>query len=182
MSRKTRYVIMGLLSEQPLTGYQIKQLIDIRFRFFWNESYGQIYPELKQMVDEGLIEALSLDKQVHQKQTYALTSAGLMAMKQWLVLPVETETYRLEILVKMYFASLVDPQTMIHHIDDFKTQHQKELMILNMFRSELEKIADNHNHQDILSVISLGIKTNQAYLDWCDETKRRLEVNHETQK
>ncbi len=42
--RQTDYVILGLLAEQPLSGYQIKKIVDIRFGFFWSESFGQIFP------------------------------------------------------------------------------------------------------------------------------------------
>ena len=42
--RKTRYVILGLLLEGSLSGYDIKKIIDTRFSFFWSESYGQLYP------------------------------------------------------------------------------------------------------------------------------------------
>ena len=45
--RQTDYVILGLLAERPLSGYQIKKIIDIRFQFFWSESFGQIFPALK---------------------------------------------------------------------------------------------------------------------------------------
>lgn len=54
--KKTRYVILGLLNEEPLSGYDIKKIIDIRMSFFWQESYGQIYPELSKLREEGLIE------------------------------------------------------------------------------------------------------------------------------
>lgn len=29
-TNKTRYLILGLLSEQPLSGYQIKKIVDMR--------------------------------------------------------------------------------------------------------------------------------------------------------
>ncbi|MCK7479112.1 MAG: PadR family transcriptional regulator [Candidatus Moduliflexus flocculans] len=62
MANNTKYVILGLLTEAPLSGYEIKKLVDIRFRFFWSESYGQIYPELKRLTAMGLIdESLSSD-------------------------------------------------------------------------------------------------------------------------
>ncbi len=54
--KKTRFVILGLLNEEPLSGYDIKKIIDIRMSFFWQESYGQIYPELGKLREEGLIE------------------------------------------------------------------------------------------------------------------------------
>ena len=54
--RQTDYVILGLLAEQPLSGYQIKKIIDIRFSFFWSESFGQIFPALKSLASEGFVE------------------------------------------------------------------------------------------------------------------------------
>ena len=40
------YVILGTLARRPLTGYEIKQVVDHSTRFFWAASYGQIYPDL----------------------------------------------------------------------------------------------------------------------------------------
>ena len=54
--RQTDYVILGLLAEQPLSGYQIKKIVDIRFQFFWSESFGQIFPALKSLALAGLVE------------------------------------------------------------------------------------------------------------------------------
>ena len=49
-------VILGLLSLGPRSGYDIKTVVDRSTRFFWAASYGQIYPELRRLEDEGLIE------------------------------------------------------------------------------------------------------------------------------
>ena len=51
--QKTRSAILGLLSWQPMSGYDIKKLIEMGLRHFWSESYGQIYPTLEQLVKEG---------------------------------------------------------------------------------------------------------------------------------
>ena len=51
--RQTDYVILGLLAERPLSGYQIKKIVDIRFGFFWSESFGQIFPALKSLAVQG---------------------------------------------------------------------------------------------------------------------------------
>src|SRR5438132_1640464 len=53
------YVILGALRAEPKSGYEIKRLVDKATRFFWAASYGQIYPELRRLRDEGLIEALA---------------------------------------------------------------------------------------------------------------------------
>lgn len=175
--RQTDYVIMGLLTEAPLTGYQIKQIIDIRFKFFWNESYGQLYPSLKSLSVDGYIEECPADAaQKRAQKTYRITSYGLIALKEWLKQPVEKESVRLEILLKMYFSCLTPPEVIIGHLVKFQEAHAQDLGVLNAFEKELKGILDKDpNHADILRVIDFGQKVNAAYLDWCRETIEFLE-------
>lgn len=178
------YVILGLLSEQPLTGYEMKKIIDLRFRFFWSESYGQLYPELKKMLDMQFIVLDSNTEASRGKQRYKITPAGHEELCHWLYLPPETETLRLEVLLKMYFAKLASPDVMRTHVASFLAAHQLDLLVLKQFKIELERIEDpHHNHGDILRVIDFGIKTNDAYVTWCAETLCYLqgEHDHETQ-
>jgi DNA-binding PadR family transcriptional regulator len=53
----TAYVVLGMLSLGPKSGYEIKALVDKSTRFFWAASYGQIYPELKRLAEAGLVAA-----------------------------------------------------------------------------------------------------------------------------
>ena len=52
--KKTRFALLGLLSWKPMSGYDIKKIVDIGLSHFWNENYGQIYPSLDALVKEGL--------------------------------------------------------------------------------------------------------------------------------
>jgi len=177
MSTKTRYVLLGLLTEGPLTGYQLKKLIDVRFRFFWNESFGQIYPELKRLEHEHLISSQS-EVIANSKRTYALSALGYQTLQVWLQQPVETESYRLEFLLKMFFAGHSDDAVKRQHIETFRKTHDQEIHVLKSFEQELKNL-DHPNHQDILAVIQFGLKTNQAYVEWCDETLKKLKEPHE---
>ena len=49
-------VVLGLLAHGPRSGYDIKAAVDRSTRFFWAASYGQIYPELRRLEREGLVE------------------------------------------------------------------------------------------------------------------------------
>ena len=44
-----------MLSIKPMSGYDIKKLIETSISNFWTESYGQIYPMLKTLVAEKLV-------------------------------------------------------------------------------------------------------------------------------
>lgn len=174
--RQTEFVILGLLSESPMTGYQIKKIIDLRFRFFWNESYGQLYPTLKSLTHRGLIEeTVAARKGERNQRAYKLKAQGLKELQDWLTQPVERESLRLEVLLKMYFSNLVSAETMLGHVETFREKHQKDLKWLEQAKAELESIIDQHpNHPRVLRVVDFGIKVNEAYLKWSGETIRFL--------
>ena len=176
MKRQTDYVILGLLSESPLTGYQIKKIIDLRFRFFWNESYGQLYPTLKSLLHDGLIEEIFSDDTQRAQKTYRIHSNGLSALREWLQQPVQRESVRFEILMKMYFSHLIEAEAMIQHLLLFQKAHEQDLYILKMFENEIKPIIDqDSNHPYVLRVIDFGQKVYEAYLDWTKETLLFLE-------
>jgi DNA-binding PadR family transcriptional regulator len=171
---KTRYVILGLLTEGPMTGYDIKKIIDIRFSFFWNESYGQLYPMLKALAEENLITA-DKNSEGRGKVTYAITNEGRKALKEWLHEPVEKEIVRFELLLKMYFSAETSADVMKSHVQAFMDIHLKQLAMLDMFEKELRPIADQDNHKDVLRVIDFGQKVYRAYTEWGEETIKYLE-------
>lgn len=173
--RQTDFVILGLLSETPMTGYEIKKVIDVRFQFFWSESYGQIFPALKSLYENGLIEECRAEEQKRAKKRYQITAAGLRTLREWLSLPVERESIRLGILLKLYFSHLADPEIMLSHMRKFQAAHEEDLQILSHFEKELKPIADEENHLEVLRVIDFGQRVNKAYLDWSRETIQFLE-------
>lgn len=175
--RQTDYVILGLLAEQPLSGYQIKKLVDIRFRFFWSESFGQIFPALKSLAAAGLAEECAPEASGGRAaKRYQITPAGRSALVDWLQLPVEKESLRLEILLKTYFSNYTAPDVMLKHLSGFEESHRQQLQILESFHAELSRIPDeDENHREVLRVIDFGRKVNRAYLEWCLETREYYE-------
>jgi PadR family transcriptional regulator AphA len=175
-ANKTRYVILGLLSEEPMSGYDIKKIIQMRFQFFWKESYGQIYPELSRMEVEGLVEILPQDKGTHRpKKVYGITDAGRESLKGWLMAPPEQEARRYEILLKLYFGHLVPVDHLMGYISRFRSEHQADFQLLTQVKAQLEDILNMHeNHIYIMMTVLLGLKMNLAYVDWADEVLELL--------
>ncbi|TLM82718.1 PadR family transcriptional regulator [Pseudarthrobacter sp. NamE2] len=67
-----RAAILSLLAETPSNGYGLIKTIAEKTDGAWRPSPGSIYPTLQQLVDEGLIEALSDGRGTG----FALTDAG----------------------------------------------------------------------------------------------------------
>jgi PadR family transcriptional regulator AphA len=181
---KTRYVILGLLSEEPLSGYDIKKIIQIRFTFFWKESYGQIYPELARLEEEDLISIIPQREETKRaRKVYQITEKGQEALKQWLLLPPESEVRRYEILLKLYFGNLIPVEHLVRYISSFRLDHQKELQLLKQAETELRGILHEHqNHIYILMAVLLGLKVNAAYIDWADEVIGMLDEHKKNEE
>lgn len=171
--KKTRYVLLGLLQEEELSGYEMKKAIDIRMSFFWQESFGQIYPELNKMIEEGLIDFSSnesSEKMKREKIRYKITPKGEEEFKKWMEAENEKDTARSEFLLKMFLSTDKNTEEMRRHIVQFKEQSEEKLKLFNLFYEELSKIVDMHNnHRYILRVLDLGMRQAKLYIDWSNE-------------
>src|SRR5215212_9130504 len=105
----TGKVVLGMLAARPRSGYEIKHLVDSSARFFWAASYGQIYPELKRLEDEGLIRGKDRAQGARQRTVYELTAAGKRAARAWIDGPPQVFELRDEGLLELFFAGSVDP-------------------------------------------------------------------------
>src|SRR5262245_41220090 len=106
----TAYVILGMVSKEPRSGYEIKAAVDGTTRFFWAASYGQIYPELKRLSDAGLVVGSEAPTGGRRRTVYEITADGEEELKAWLRQPPETFELREEGLLKLFFANLLPPE------------------------------------------------------------------------
>src|ERR671930_1221400 len=75
----TGRVILGMIALGKRTGYDIKAFIDRTARYFWAASYGQLYPELKRLEDQGLVRGRPEPSGGRARTVYDLTEAGATA-------------------------------------------------------------------------------------------------------
>ncbi|MFC1406509.1 MULTISPECIES: PadR family transcriptional regulator [Streptacidiphilus] len=95
-----RHALLGLLREQPASGYDLMQIFKLSLGNTWPATQGQIYPELGKLADAGL---LSVSEQgARGRKEYALTEAGLAEIRHWL-LETEPELHpRSESLLRIF--------------------------------------------------------------------------------
>lgn len=174
--KKMDSVILGLLSHESLTGYEIKKRMDTTLKFFWSASFGSIYPTLNSLVQDGLVTRLELTDKGRDKIIYTITDKGRGYLKQWLVLPVTKDELRYETLLKLFFGSEIGPEVTIGHIVDFETKIEAELPYLEGAVRELKKLPKGEGaHSYYLLTAMFGVEVYKTYLEWCKEAKKVLE-------
>lgn len=173
--KKIDCVILGLLSHEELTGYEIKKRMDTALKFFWGASYGSIYPALSDLVDRGLAARREDTENKRNRQIYTITERGRDYLKKWLARPVEKDELRYETLLKLFFGSEQGEEQALIHIEAFEKKIEEALPYLLHAAADLNKcLNEDSAHKYYLLTAEFGIKAYQAFLEWCREAKKIL--------
>lgn len=160
-----------------MSGYDIKKAVEISIANFWKESYGQIYPMLKRLAEEGLVEKSEAEPGGKRpRHVYSITDEGREKLRDWLQVPAEAPPLRLELLLKLFFGSQVDRQTNRRQIEAFRARTIEELERYRSIRAVLD--VEQSGHPDLpywLMTLSFGERDHEAHLEWCDEALRLLD-------
>lgn len=128
-----REAILGLLSDGPMTGYEIKQFFRNVIKHFWNVSDGQLYPTLKKMNKEEVISLQVIQQDsTANKHLYSITEQGRKHFEQWLREPVtKFEELKEPFVIKVFFFDKLSREEILWHL---RSQLELHFMILEEFK------------------------------------------------
>ncbi|MBC3888601.1 PadR family transcriptional regulator [Acetobacterium paludosum] len=176
---KTKYALLGVLNTMSGSGYDIKKFCDSSISYFWNENYGHIYPVLQKMEEEELI-----TKQVEQtegrpsKNVYSITEKGRAELENWLLMPVEPEHGRSELLLKIFWSKNVPVEVLIEKFLQIKEVSEEMLVQYAQIEKALKAHKDEIDKMNLvlwISTVNYGKHDSEAKIKWCEETIKSLE-------
>jgi PadR family transcriptional regulator AphA len=174
---RTAYVILGMLSITPSgSGYELHKAIQENFGSFWGESYGQIYPALKQLAADGLIEPCKpASAPKKRRQEYLLTDAGRVCLREWLALPFQNDPPRNEFLLKLFFGREAANGVPIMHVRELQERNRRMLATLEGIESMARGRELQNPHRPYwMLTLGLGIALTRAALDWGESALAEL--------
>ena len=173
--RKIDMVILGLLSHEDRTGYDIKKNIDESIRFFWKGSFGSIYPALAGLEEEGSIKRLkNKNHGGREKITYSITKHGKDILKAWIRDEKAVNDLKYESIMKLFFGGVESKEVSLRNIEVFEEQIRADLKVLRIYKENLEKVLDDGDHMYFYLTVLFGIETYEAYIKWCSKAKKIL--------
>jgi DNA-binding PadR family transcriptional regulator len=174
-SSSSSEVLLGLLTIEPMSGYDLGQLIRISVGHFWRESYGQIYPNLKRLAAEGLVTAKAeRQKGKPDRRVYSITGKGRERLAKWLAVEPQPEIPRNELLLKLFFGAQVSPAIPIANLERMV---EEERALLKQFRQAEQEIEGNKRYPDApywRMTVRFGLLELEAHLRWAQEALAEL--------
>ena len=171
-----------------MSGYEIKKLIGMSIQHFWDESYGQIYPTLNQLVSDGF--AVRKESEGNRtRHLYSITPRGRRALLEWLAEPTAEPTVRSEMQLKFFLTARVSDDEGIRLVEEYRTGQQRqhaefvasEAALRTAIRNhavpeEISGVVGTDPDQLLVFLLSLrhGVLATEARLAWCDEAVKAL--------
>ncbi|MFF8784394.1 PadR family transcriptional regulator [Streptomyces sp. NPDC015125] len=122
------HAILVSLLEKPGSGYELARRFDRSIGYFWTATHQQIYRVLKRMESDGWIDVREVPQQARpDKKEYSVAAPGRAALSHWLHEPIEPESVRHDLAVKIRGAAFDDPAALIREVERHHQAHTDRL-------------------------------------------------------
>ena len=176
----TRYALLGLLTLAPETGasgYDLRQWAENSIGHFWRESYGQIYPVLKDLARDGLVTARAgAGSGKRERIVYAITAEGRRQLLDWLAKPARIQPPRNEGLLKLFFGVEAPNGCNAARVRTLQQFHQGLLARYDAVEREITREYPDHPALPYwLMTVDFGQRVSRMVVDWSGTTLRKLD-------
>ncbi len=159
------YIIIGLIQDKPLTGYKIRKTFEDTALGNFGGSPGSIYPALKRLISNHLIEKETISSGL--KSHFKITKTGIRLLKLWLEELPEDEEVRKGIDLLVLKFAFMDPLLN-------KKQKLEYLFVLKIKLDNYLKELEAYFHEEKASMplsgqlaFQHGLLSYNSTLDWC---------------
>lgn len=159
-----RFGILGLLAEEPLHGYQVKQRFEDLLGGTWEVNIGQVYQTLQRLERDGLVEATG-DRGDRGRQAYEATPSGRAALREWLDDPEsQPQLLREEVYVKLLLLARGGNGSLDALINRQRRLYLQRLRDL----SDQQRLAERRGNRELALLFKAGQLHTEADLKWLD--------------
>lgn len=171
-----RMVILGLLRERPLYGYEIKQIIEEHMGDWTSIAFGSIYFALEKLTDKKFVEKAGLERKGKRPSrcVYQITRAGRgeflrLLRKSWQTF--EQQYFDLDIC--LLFLKDLPAQEVIGYLRRRQAILREILDHLKSHRAEQLKLPDVPKHA--AAIFDHSTLHTQAELTWVNDLLKKME-------
>lgn len=174
----TEVAVLGLLTRRPMSGYDLKKVVERSVGYFWAPAKSQIYAVLPRLVEAGFATSRKIaQSQRPDKQVYRITAEGRRALRAWVEdFPTPPDPSRSPLLLKLFFGEVTSPEVLLEHVRERKEQAQR-------LKADLTEIdaAVLDDESDFYSNLTrkYGHRYADAIIRWADDVERDLRARSE---
>jgi PadR family transcriptional regulator, regulatory protein AphA len=126
-----KFAILGFLSWQSFSGYDLKKAINDSPAFYWSGNNNQIYTTLVQLHKDGLVtQEVQQQERYPSRKVYSITEMGLSALRQWLLSSPELPVLRKTFLVQLAWSAQLGPGELESLLEKYEYEVNMQMLML----------------------------------------------------
>jgi DNA-binding PadR family transcriptional regulator len=124
------FAILGILSYKPMTGYDLKKIIQDSAFMHWSGNNNQIYKALTELHDNHLVtNTVEHNEKSPTKKIYSITDEGLVALKEWVLSPAEPIEIKKPFFIRLAWSMQLNSNELNMLLDQYENQLKMQLLI-----------------------------------------------------
>lgn len=172
------YALLGLLHQQPSSGYAIRKIFDTTPLGHYSSSPGAIYPALRRLEQQGLVRGIvDRSKELRPKQIYRLTRKGVTAVENWLRAPLtasEMDRGLDFVLLKFsYMGQLEDPKLSLRFLASFRELTLEAARRVKNYSESVKLVMPLHGRL----ALENGISQYRGHARWAGKAMKVIEAS-----
>jgi PadR family transcriptional regulator AphA len=118
-----RHLILGLLTQQPMSGYDIKRFLESLSWLIESPSFGTIYPTLRALREDGLVTVEVIPRQDKPpRKIYTIAESGSQSLRDWIDQPAAPGASLKAFVMRLILASSFSRTGLIAHLEQRRSQ------------------------------------------------------------
>jgi len=181
--------LLGLLNHRPMTGYDLKKILDYPMGFFWVAQMSQIYRELNKLEEKGFVKSEIVPQEKRpDRKVYQLTKEGEKIFLSWInKFPDRlSQVCRSRFLMRIFFSSKIKLDEFAFEIKRYKKEIEEELSYLNKVEQWIKEYSrEKKFKEDVFYwklIVKKEYKSIAAGIEWADECLQLIEQKQEKSK
>ncbi|MEQ8674751.1 MAG: PadR family transcriptional regulator [Aggregatilineales bacterium] len=180
-----KFILLGFLNYKPMTGYELKSMMDDSTMHFWHAYHSQIYTTLRKLEAEGLLDSVQEDGDDKlNRRTYTITGAGRDELTAWLDTTLTAQVaVKEDLLVRLFFSALRDKDAVLTELRLQRQLHEQKLEYYHNLSADSMNLLGDEAELELVApqipfwtaTLRFGVGYEQMYLQWLDDTIQMIE-------
>lgn len=172
-----QYAILGLLSWQSFSGYDLKKIISESDIFYWSGNNNQIYRSLVQLHEDGLVtQEVIYQESLPPRKVYSLTGQGRDELRRWVQSMPELPEFRHTFLIQLAWADQLSDQELMALLENYIQELELKLHMQQEKARRGQPAPDRTSREAYLwaRITENLVLTYHTELDWAHSLRRGL--------
>jgi PadR family transcriptional regulator AphA len=166
-----RHLILGLLTQQPMSGYDIRRFLKSLSWLIESPSFGTIYPTLRALREDDMVTVEVISRQDKPpRKIYTITEPGKQALQEWMDQPLVPDASLKAFVMRLVLSNSLSHTGLIAHLQQRRSQVAAHFATLEQLAEAPNGMTDDGHR--IAFDYSLALAG--AELTWLDSALERL--------